>query len=102
MSSATVKLRDRVGDAVGWIGPCIGETVGQTPLYRTVRPAARGGPQPPATMAITGKPGGGKDHVGHAADIPAGAGECEHVGSGQQFAGQRDDLAPQLILGEAH
>ena len=29
------------------------------------------------------------------------AGECEHLRPGEQFAGQGDDLAPDLVLGEA-
>src|SRR6202044_2835490 len=29
------------------------------------------------------------------------AGQGEHLGPGQQLAGQRPDLAPQLVLGEA-
>jgi hypothetical protein len=29
------------------------------------------------------------------------AGEGDHLGPGEQFAGQRDDLAPDLVLREA-
>ncbi len=64
----------------------------------------RGGeaqPQPPA--AADDAPGGGEQAQPQAFGFPAagGAVQGEHLHPGQQFAGQGDDLAPDLVLGEA-
>jgi hypothetical protein len=49
-------------------------------------------------------PGGGEDPQPQASGFPAagraGEGEGEHLRPGQEFAGQRDDLAPDLVGGE--
>ena len=42
MPTATVELGDRAGEAAGWIGPYIGETLGRARSDRAFRPAAGG------------------------------------------------------------
>jgi hypothetical protein len=55
-----------------------------------------------AAAAADDAPGAGEEPQPEPFGFPAagGAGEGEHLRPGQQFAGQRDDLAPDLVLGE--
>ncbi len=52
MPTAAVDLGDRIGADAGWIGPYIGETLGD-PLLAAAR-------NRPTAVAVTGEPGGGK------------------------------------------
>ena len=64
----------------------------------------RGGQaQPQAAAAADEAPGDGEEPQPQPFGFPAagGAGEGEHLHPGQQLAGQRDDLAPDLVLGVA-
>ena len=59
-----------------------------------------GDAEPQAAAAADDAPGGGEDPQPQLPGFPAagGAGEGEHLGPGEQLAGQRDDLAPDLVL----
>jgi hypothetical protein len=72
-----------------------GDLGGPGPLF--------GKPQPQAATAGGEAAGDGEEPKAQALGFPA-AGVCgqgEHLGPGEQFAGQGDDLAPELVLGEA-
>jgi hypothetical protein len=59
--------------------------------------------QPQAAAAADQAPGDGEDPQPQPSRFPAAgrAVKGEHLHPGQQLAGQRDDLAPDLVLGEA-
>src|SRR6516164_9830266 len=91
------------GDGSGWsagreglqAGGCGGDSRGPGP--------ALGQAQPQAAAAGCQAPGDGEDAQPQPFGFPpAGlARKGEHLGPGQQLAGQRDDLAPDLVLREA-
>ena len=62
-----------------------------------------GEPQPQAAAAADEAPGDGEQAQPEPFRFPAagGPGQGEHLHPGQQFAGQGDDLAPELVLGVA-
>jgi hypothetical protein len=66
------------------------------------RPAC-GESEPQAAAAADEASGGGEQAQPEPFRLPAagGAGQGEHLGPGQELAGQGGDLAPQLVLGEA-
>jgi hypothetical protein len=59
-----------------------------------------GEPETDAAAAADDPPGAGEDPQAQPSGFPAAgfAGEGEHLGSGEQLAGQGDDLAPDLVL----
>jgi hypothetical protein len=75
---------DRFGDLVG-PGPALGEA------------------QPQAACAADQAPGGRERAQPESFRFPAAglAGQGEQLGPGQELAGKLDDLAPDLVLGEA-
>ena len=76
-------------------GGCGGDLGGPGP--------ALGEAEPQVAAAADEAPGDREQAQPEAFGLPAagGAGQGEHLGPGQQLAGQGGDLAPQLVLGEA-
>ena len=64
---------------------------------------AGGEAEPQPAAAGDDAPGSGEDPQPEPPGFPAaaGPGQGEHLGPGEQFAGQRHDLAPDLVLGVA-
>jgi hypothetical protein len=64
---------------------------------------AFGEAEPQAATAAGQATGDGEEAQAEALGLPAagGPGQGQHLRPCQQFAGQRDDLAPGLVLGEA-
>jgi hypothetical protein len=76
-------------------GGCDGDVPGPGP--------ASGEAEPQAPAAAREAAGDGEDAQAEAFGFPAAglAGQGEHLGPGEQLAGQRGDLAPGLVLREA-
>ena len=91
--------RDRSGWSAGWqslqAGDGGGDLAGPGPSLSEA--------EPQAAAAADQAPGGGEQAQPEPFGFPAagGPGQGEHLGPGQQFAGQGHDLAPDLVLGEA-
>jgi hypothetical protein len=90
-------LGDGSGWSAGWEGLQAGDggcdLAGPRPSLSEAEPQA---------AAAAGKaPGGGEQAEPEPFRLPAagGPGQGEHLGPGQELAGQGDDLAPELVLG---
>src|SRR5262249_7952458 len=88
--------RDSPGWSAGREGLQAGDRGGGQPGPRP----GRGQAQPQAAAAAGKAPGGGGQAPPQPLGVPAagGPGQGEHLRPGQQFAGQCDDLAPDLVL----
>ena len=94
-------FRSRGGRAwsAGRIGLQLGDRSGD---LRAPGPGC-GDAQPPAAASAGDAPGGGEQAQPKAFGFPSagGAVQGEHLHPGQQLAGHRDDLAPELVLRES-
>jgi hypothetical protein len=90
---------DGSGWSAGWEGLQAGDGSGDLAAPGPVP----GDPQAQPTVAAGQAAGDGEQAQPEPFRFPAadGVGQGDHLGPGQPLAGQRDDLAPQLVLGEA-
>jgi hypothetical protein len=90
---------------VVWWGPagCQGVQAGDRGGELGGPGPGRGQAQPPASAASDDAPGGGERAQPQSFGFPGAGGrlEGEHLHPGGEFAGHRDQFAPDLVLGEA-
>ena len=91
------------GMVSGWSAGCEGLQAGDRGGDLAGPGPAGGEAEPQAAAAADEAPGAGEDPQPQPFGFPAagGAVQGEHLHPGEQFAGQGDDLAPDLVLGEA-